>query len=73
MAKTSGEIEKEFLDSAKEKTGKSINDWLSLIKKIRYRKTKRYTGMAEKRPRNQPYARTAYYRYLSEQRQTCVY
>lgn len=33
MAKTSGEIEKEFLDSAKEKTGKSINDWLSLIKK----------------------------------------
>lgn len=33
MAKTSGEIEKEFLDKASEKTGKSVNDWIGLIKK----------------------------------------
>jgi len=33
MAKTSGDFEKELLDTAKEKTGKSVNDWLGLIKK----------------------------------------
>ncbi len=32
MAKTSGEIEKEFIDTAKEKTGKSLQDWLKLVK-----------------------------------------
>lgn len=32
MAKTSGEIEKEFIATAKEKTGKSIQNWLNLIK-----------------------------------------
>lgn len=32
MAKTSGELEKEFIDTAKEKTGKSLQDWLSLVK-----------------------------------------
>ena len=31
MAKTSGEIEKEFIDTAKEKTGKSFQDWLKLV------------------------------------------
>ncbi|HPH45521.1 MAG TPA: DUF5655 domain-containing protein [Chryseolinea sp.] len=32
MAKTSGEFEKEFIDTAKEKTGKSLQQWLALIK-----------------------------------------
>ena len=32
MAKTSGEIEKEFIDTAKEKTGKTLQDWLKLVK-----------------------------------------
>lgn len=32
MAKTSGELEKEFIDSAKEKTGKSLEQWLSVVK-----------------------------------------
>lgn len=32
MAKTSGELEKEFIDGAKEKTGKSFQDWLLLVK-----------------------------------------
>ena len=32
MAKTSGEIEKEFIDTAKEKTGNSLQDWLKLVK-----------------------------------------
>jgi predicted transport protein len=32
MAKTSGDFEKELLDTSKEKTGKSVNDWLELIK-----------------------------------------
>lgn len=32
MAKTSGEIEKEFIESAKEKTGKALEAWLKLIK-----------------------------------------
>lgn len=32
MAKTSGEIEKEFIDTAKDKTGKTLQDWLKLVK-----------------------------------------
>ncbi len=32
MAKTSGELEKEFIDTAKEKTGKDLNGWLSLVR-----------------------------------------
>lgn len=32
MAKTSSELEKEFIDGAKEKTGKSLKEWLSLAK-----------------------------------------
>ncbi|QLH33746.1 MAG: hypothetical protein HWD62_16235 [Cyclobacteriaceae bacterium] len=32
MVKTSGEIEKEFIDTAKDKTGKSLQDWLKLVK-----------------------------------------
>src|SRR5688572_7380749 len=32
MAKTSGEFEQEFIQTAKEKTGKSLEDWLSVVK-----------------------------------------
>ncbi len=32
MAKTSGQFELEFIQSAKEKTGKSLEQWLSLVK-----------------------------------------
>jgi predicted transport protein len=32
MAKTSGELEKEFIDTAKDKTGKTLVQWLSLVK-----------------------------------------
>ena len=32
MAKTSGEIEKEFIETAKDKTGKSLQDWLKAVK-----------------------------------------
>jgi hypothetical protein len=32
MAKTSGELEKEFIDTAKDKTGKSLEQWLTLVK-----------------------------------------
>lgn len=32
MAKTSGELEKEFIDTAKEKTGKSLQEWLKSVK-----------------------------------------
>ncbi len=31
MAKTSGELEKEFIDTAKEKTGKTLEQWLQLV------------------------------------------
>ncbi len=31
MAKTSGEIEKEFIETATEKTGKSLPEWLQLV------------------------------------------
>lgn len=33
MAKTSGEFEKEFIQTAKEKTGKTLEEWLPLVKK----------------------------------------
>jgi predicted transport protein len=33
MAKTSGEIEREFLDGLKSSTGNDLNAWLSIIKK----------------------------------------
>lgn len=33
MAKTSGEFEKEFIQTAKEKTGKTLEEWLPLLKK----------------------------------------
>ncbi len=39
MAKTSGEFEKEFIQQAQEKTGKSVNEWLPLIKKSGLMKT----------------------------------
>lgn len=32
MAKTSGEIEKDFIDTARAKTGKSLQDWLKLVR-----------------------------------------
>jgi predicted transport protein len=32
MAKTSGELEKEFIEAAKDKTGKSLQEWLKLVK-----------------------------------------
>ena len=32
MAKTSGEFEQEFIQTAKEKTGKSLEEWLSVVK-----------------------------------------
>jgi predicted transport protein len=32
MAKTSGEFEKEFIDTAKEKTGKTLEQWLPVVK-----------------------------------------
>jgi len=32
MAKTSGELETEFIDTAKDKTGKTLQEWLSLVK-----------------------------------------
>ena len=32
MAKTSGELEQEFIDTAKEKTGKTLQEWLVLVK-----------------------------------------
>jgi predicted transport protein len=31
MAKTSGELEKEFIDTAKEKTGRTLEQWLQLV------------------------------------------
>ena len=32
MAKTSGEFEQEFIQNAKEKTGKSLEEWLTVVK-----------------------------------------
>lgn len=33
MAKTSGEFEQEFIQTAKEKTGKTVEQWIPVIKK----------------------------------------
>lgn len=33
MAKTSGELEKEFIDGAKQKSGKTIEQWISAVKR----------------------------------------
>lgn len=41
MAKTSAEFEKEFIDTAREKTGRSLQDWLQLLK---------ITGMDKRNP-----------------------
>ncbi len=38
MAKTSGEFEKEFIQTAKEKTGKSLEEWLSIVKTFKLSK-----------------------------------
>jgi predicted transport protein len=38
MAKTSGELETEFIETAKEKTGKSLQEWLSLVKSSKIQK-----------------------------------
>ncbi|WP_026897524.1 DUF5655 domain-containing protein [Daejeonella oryzae] len=38
MAKTAGEFEQEFIQTAKEKTGKSLEEWLELVKKTGYSK-----------------------------------
>jgi len=38
MAKTPGEFEKEFIESAKEKTGKSLEGWMDVIKPTGYSK-----------------------------------
>lgn len=35
MAKTSGELETEFIETAKEKTGKTLQEWLSLVESSR--------------------------------------
>jgi predicted transport protein len=32
MAKTSGELETEFIETAKERTGKTLQEWLTLVK-----------------------------------------
>ena len=32
MAKTSGDFEREFIDTAKEKTGRTLQEWLELVK-----------------------------------------
>lgn len=32
MAKTSGELETEFIETAKDKTGKTLQEWLTLVK-----------------------------------------
>jgi len=33
MAKTSGEFEQEFIQTAKEKTGRTLDQWLPVVKK----------------------------------------
>ena len=38
MAKTPGEFEQEFIQTAKEKTGKSLDEWLEVIKPAGYTK-----------------------------------
>lgn len=38
MAKTSGQIEKEFIETAKEKTGRSLPEWLIQVKSSNFEK-----------------------------------
>lgn len=38
MAKTSGELETDFIETAKEKTGKSLQEWLTLVKSSKIQK-----------------------------------
>ncbi|QLH28634.1 MAG: DUF4287 domain-containing protein [Candidatus Parvibacillus calidus] len=38
MAKTSGELETEFIETAKEKTGKTLQEWLTLVKSSKIQK-----------------------------------
>jgi len=40
MAKTSGELETEFIETAKDKTGKTLQDWLTLVKSSKIQKHK---------------------------------
>jgi hypothetical protein len=40
MAKTSGELKKNFIETAKDKTGRSLEQWLALSKGLRYRQKK---------------------------------
>jgi predicted transport protein len=38
MAKTSGELETEFIGTAKDKTGKTLHEWLTLVKSSKIQK-----------------------------------
>lgn len=44
MAKTSGEFEKEFIETAKEKTGKTLEQWLPIVKASGFSKTMEITN-----------------------------
>ncbi len=44
MAKTSGEFEQEFIQTAKEKTGKSLEQWLPVVKKSGFTKQMEITN-----------------------------
>ena len=38
MAKTSGELETEFIETAKAKTGKTLQEWMTLVKSSKIQK-----------------------------------
>lgn len=44
MAKTSGEFEQEFIQTAKEKTGKTLEEWLPVVKKSGFAKQMEITN-----------------------------
>jgi hypothetical protein len=44
MAKTSGEFEQEFIQTAKEKTGKTLEQWLPVVKKSGFSKQMEITN-----------------------------
>jgi len=44
MAKTSGEFEQEFIQTAKEKTGKTLEQWLPVVKASGFSKTMEITN-----------------------------
>lgn len=48
MAKTSGDFEKEFIETAKEKTGKSLAEWLVVVKASGLSKMKELTDWGKK-------------------------